>query len=201
MPKTRSQRAEQNSGSARMASPWKFLSRLVSPRRQQGQKPAVTDDVTPDNSAITTSAEIPTDAMSTSTDQSVGDEPPPHGHLNAASAALGHSAAVTSAQGTTDVEGRDFVEAADPVQLDSADRIDRGARPAQFRQRAEPSRRGRGKKAEVLEAVPQNSLDSSAVSDDTISLDDEIRLLREQLASKLQLQNAQLRRMLERFER
>jgi hypothetical protein len=184
-----------------MASPRKFLSRLVSPRRQQGQTPAVTDDVTPDNSAITTSAEIPTDAMSTSTDQSVGDEPPPHSHLNATSAALRHSAAVTSAQVTTDVEGADFVEAADPVQLDSADSVDRGAKPAELRQRAEPSRRGRGKKAEVLEVVPQNSLDSSAVSDDTISLDEEIRLLREQLASKLQLQNAQLRRMLERFER
>ncbi len=184
-----------------MASPWKFLFRLVSPRRQQGQEHAVIDDVTPDNSAITTSAEIPTEAMLASTDQSAGEEPPPHGHDNAASAAFGHSAAVISAQVTTDVEGADFVEAADPVQLDSADTVDRGAKPAELRQRAEPSRRGRGKKTELLEAVTQNSLDSSAVSDDTISLDEEIRLLREQLASKLQLQNAQLRRMLERFER
>jgi hypothetical protein len=32
------------------------------------------------------------------------------------------------------------------------------------------------------------------------SLDDEIRVLRRQLAEKLRLQNAQLRKMLERFE-
>jgi hypothetical protein len=34
-----------------------------------------------------------------------------------------------------------------------------------------------------------------------MSLDKEISLLREQLANKLQLQNAQLKRMLARFER
>ncbi|EJZ17856.1 hypothetical protein RCCGEPOP_28634 [Rhizobium sp. Pop5] len=34
-----------------------------------------------------------------------------------------------------------------------------------------------------------------------MSLDDEIRMLRDQLARKLTLQNAQLRKMLERFER
>jgi hypothetical protein len=38
-------------------------------------------------------------------------------------------------------------------------------------------------------------------SDDTISLDDEIKVLREQLAIKLKIQNAQLKKMLERFER
>ncbi|WP_281979146.1 hypothetical protein [Pseudorhizobium flavum] len=38
-------------------------------------------------------------------------------------------------------------------------------------------------------------------SDDTISLDDEIKVLREQLASRLKIQNAQLKKMLERFER
>jgi hypothetical protein len=39
------------------------------------------------------------------------------------------------------------------------------------------------------------------MSDDAISLDGEIRLLRDQLARKLRLQNAQLKRMLDRFER
>lgn len=171
-----------------MASPWKFLFRLVSPRRQQGQEHAVTDDVTPDNSAITT-------------DQSAGEEPHPHDQPDATLAAVQHSAAVTSAQGTVDVEGAGSVEAVDPVQSDSADTVDRGAKPAQLRRRAEPSRRRRGKKADIVEILPQTSADVPAVSDDTLSLDEEIRLLREQLASKLQLQNAQLKRMLERFDR
>nr|CAD6438668.1 hypothetical protein REQ54_04693 [Rhizobium sp. Q54] len=38
-------------------------------------------------------------------------------------------------------------------------------------------------------------------SDDTISLDDEIKVLREHLVSRLKIQNAQLKKMLERFER
>ncbi|CAN7752470.1 hypothetical protein [Rhizobium sp. LjRoot258] len=41
---------------------------------------------------------------------------------------------------------------------------------------------------------------TSAVSNDLQDLDDEIRQLRSQLAKKLQLQNAQLRKMLERFD-
>jgi len=39
------------------------------------------------------------------------------------------------------------------------------------------------------------------VSNDFQDLDDEIRQLRSQLAKKLRLQNAQLRKMLERFDR
>lgn len=35
-----------------MASPWKLLARLVSPRRQQRQEHGSTDDVKPDASAI-----------------------------------------------------------------------------------------------------------------------------------------------------
>lgn len=53
----------------------------------------------------------------------------------------------------------------------------------------------------MLDVVPQSSADVPTVSDDTVSLDEEIRVLRQQLAKKLQQQNAQLKRMLERFER
>ncbi|WP_374189369.1 MULTISPECIES: hypothetical protein [Rhizobium/Agrobacterium group] len=49
----------------------------------------------------------------------------------------------------------------------------------------------RGKKAEPIEAVPPPSPGVPAVSDDAIRLDEEIRLLGEQLARNLQLQNAQ----------
>lgn len=52
--------------------------------------------------------------------------------------------------------------------------------------------RNRGKKAGAISDV------SHAVE---MTLDEEIRVLRGQLAGKLKLQNAQLRKMLERFER
>jgi hypothetical protein len=59
---------------------------------------------------------------------------------------------------------------------------------------------GRGRKPELVDTT-QVLPDVSIPSDDTLSLDDEIRLLRGQLVGKLRLQNAQLRKMLERFER
>ncbi|WP_105370788.1 hypothetical protein [Neorhizobium huautlense] len=185
-----------------MASPWKFLARLVSPRRQQGQELDVTDEVTPDGPAIAKSTENPADAMLASTDQPTGEEPPPHSEPVVASTAAQHSAAVISAPGTRDVESTDIAEAADPVRPESSDTADREVlNTAQLRQRVEPGRRRRGKKADVLEVVPPSSADVLVVSDDTLSLDEEIRVLRQQLANKLQQQNAQLKRMLERFER
>ena len=42
-----------------MASPWKFLARLVSPRRQQRPENGSADDVTPELLAIVTPSEIP----------------------------------------------------------------------------------------------------------------------------------------------
>jgi hypothetical protein len=185
-----------------MASPWKFLARLVSPRRQLGQENGSADDVTLDHSAIAKSPEISADETLASTDQPAGEELTPHTQPVATSAAAQHSAAVSSAPGTRDVESIDVVEAADPVQSESANTVDREAqKPAQLRQGAEPGRRRRSKKIDVLEVVPQSSADVPPVSDATISLDEEIRVLREQLASKLHQQNAQLKRMLERFER
>jgi hypothetical protein len=61
--------------------------------------------------------------------------------------------------------------------------------------------RPRAKKPEPVVVTAQVSLGVDTASDDTISLDEEIRVLRGQLAAKLQLQNAQLKKMLERFER
>ena len=59
---------------------------------------------------------------------------------------------------------------------------------------------GRARKPELVDTT-QVLPDVSIPSHDTLSLDDEIRLLTGQLAEKLRLQNAQLRKMLERFER
>jgi hypothetical protein len=48
--------------------------------------------------------------------------------------------------------------------------------------------------------VAQSSVPALSVSNEAVSLDDEIAALRKQLAQKLRLQNAQLRTMLERFD-
>ncbi|WP_430246156.1 hypothetical protein [Neorhizobium sp. DAR64861/K0K2] len=61
--------------------------------------------------------------------------------------------------------------------------------------------RPRVKKPEPVVVTAQVSSGVDTASDETMSLDEEIKILRGQLAAKLQLQNAQLKKMLERFER
>ncbi|MGQ3294393.1 MAG: hypothetical protein ACT6U0_19545, partial [Shinella sp.] len=65
---------------------------------------------------------------------------------------------------------------------------------------APAKRRGRAKTIEAVAVVSQTSPVVPAISDE-MTLDQEIRVLRDQLASKLRLQNAQLKQMLERFDR
>jgi hypothetical protein len=60
-------------------------------------------------------------------------------------------------------------------------------------------RRTRVEAIAVVVLPPSQTI--SAASEDAINLDEEIRLLRDQLARKLQIQNTQLKRMLQRFER
>jgi uncharacterized protein YijF (DUF1287 family) len=60
--------------------------------------------------------------------------------------------------------------------------------------------RGRSKTSEAAVAEPSYPA-AEVVADGTLSLDAEIRVLKGQLASKLRTQNAQLKKMLERFER
>ncbi|KQY44196.1 hypothetical protein ASD32_12640 [Rhizobium sp. Root483D2] len=64
-----------------------------------------------------------------------------------------------------------------------------------------PERRTRIQKVEAAAVVLQVSPVTASVSDGMVSLDEEIAVLRIQLAGKLRLQNAQLKNMLARFER
>jgi hypothetical protein len=62
--------------------------------------------------------------------------------------------------------------------------------------------RGRSKTSEAVVAETSYPAPTAeVVADGTLSLDAEIRVLKGQLASKLRTQNAQLKKMLERFER
>lgn len=183
-----------------MASPWKLLARLVSPRRQQRQEHGSTDDVKPEVLAIAKPTETATDNGLNAADRPADEKSVTHDQPDAVSTGSDNSEGVASqVQSTADIEHAGPVEAADPALPDEA--AHDAQKPSPVGEGATRKRSRRGKKAETIEVVPQPSPGVPTVSDDAISLDEEIKLLRDQLTSKLQRQNAQLKRMLERFER
>ncbi|WP_163873454.1 hypothetical protein [Rhizobium laguerreae] len=186
-----------------MASPWKFLARLVSPRRQQKQEHGSTDDVKPDVSAIAEPTETAANNELNAADRSADKKSAAHGRSAAVSADPDHAEeAASSADQTTDVESATLEKAVDPASSnDAAIAAQDAPKPSRIDDGAARKRSRQAKKAEVVDVVSQPSPRVGIISDDAIRLDGEIRLLRDQLARKLQLQNAQLRRMLERFER
>ncbi|MBX5230648.1 hypothetical protein HJC06_30380 [Rhizobium sp. NLR9b] len=186
-----------------MASPWKLLARLVSPRRLQRQEHGSTDDVKPDVLAIARPTETAANNDLNATDRPASEKPVLHGHFAAVPADPDHSEETTSVvDGAADIKGAGPVEAANPVLYDDAGTAAHATlKPSQPREGATRKRSSRAKKAERLAVVIPPSLSALTASDDAINLDEEIRLLRDRLKRKLQLQNAQLKRMLERFER
>ncbi|APO76926.1 hypothetical protein AM571_PA00034 (plasmid) [Rhizobium etli 8C-3] len=176
-----------------MASPWKLLARLVSPRRQQRQEQGPTDDVKPDVLAIAKPVETAADNGLNTADPKVDEKPVAYEQSEGVSADPDHSEETASGvHGTAAIEGARPVEAADPALSDEAGTAARHAlKPSQTAEGATRKRSTRGKKAAGSKAVPPPSPGVPAVSDDAIRLDEEIRLLRDQLARKLQLQNAQ----------
>ncbi|RYG94802.1 MAG: hypothetical protein EON58_15470 [Alphaproteobacteria bacterium] len=186
-----------------MASRWKFLSRLV-PRRRESKQDAVVADAKPNVLALSGPAE-------TAAEESL-----------ATSSALGDAELSPSAVSDPDLEEPTPVESAvsraddgagtvvadvvvgdtapfdlpDTVVIPSPDAVD-----LQVRGETKPRKQmGRARRPKPVETAPFPP-DQSGPLDDPLSLDDEIRVLRGQLAEKLRLQNAQLRKMLERFER
>ena len=186
-----------------MASPWKFLSRLV-PRRRESKQDAVVADVKPNVLAL--SGPVVTVA----------------GESLATSSALGDTELSPSAVSDLDLEEPTPVESAvsraddgagtvvadvvvgDTAPTDLPDTVvipSPDAANLQLRIESKPRKRMGGARKPKLAETTQVPSDRTIPSDDTLSLDDEIRLLRSQLVGKLRLQNAQLRKMLERFER
>jgi hypothetical protein len=185
-----------------MASPWKLLVRLVSPRRQQRQEHGSTDDVKPDLLAIANLTETAADNGLNTAAPPVDAKPLADEQSQAVSADPDHSDETSSGiHGTAEIEGTRPAEAADPALSDEPGTVARDAPiPSQTGEGITRKRKKLTKSAEPVEAGLPPSAAAPSVSDDTISLDEEIKVLRSQLARKLQLQNAQLRRMLQRFE-
>lgn len=182
-----------------MASPWKFLARLISPGRAQRPEDGSTETVAQGGrSEIAGLAEAPAEENLDSLGRPTSDATHRHDQGPAISAAR-----VLSEEAKIDgqVEGGDgeVVQAADPTLFDEPGThiiAAHGAVDIQGAVEVAPRKqRSRGKKAV---AVPNGSQVSDTANE--MSLDEEIRLLRGQLAKKLKLQNTQLRKMLERFE-
>ncbi|MBY5918420.1 hypothetical protein HFO77_28925 [Rhizobium leguminosarum] len=180
-----------------MASPWKLLAGLVSRRRQQKQEHGSTDDVKPDVSAIAEPTETAADNRLKAADRAANEKPFIHDEREAVSVDPHYAV-----DDTADVESATLEKAVDPALSNEADvAAHAAAKPSQIDESAARKRSRQAKKADVVVVDSQPSPRVSIVSDDAISLDGEIRLLRVQLARKLRRQNAQLKRMLDRFER
>ncbi|MBX4911024.1 MULTISPECIES: hypothetical protein [Rhizobium] len=176
-----------------MASPWKLLARLVSPRRQQRQEQGSTDAVKSDVLAI---AKPTANNELGAADRPADEKSVLQGHSAAVPVDPGHAEEAASAvDGPTDIDGAGPEEGADPALFDEVDIAAHAAGEGQTRKRST-----RGKKSKTIAVVLPRPPSVSTASDDAINLNEEIRLLRHQLASKLRMQNAQLKHMLERFE-
>lgn len=177
-----------------MASPWKFLTRLVSPRRQRKQDGAAIG-VEPDAAAIAEQTGTPVGesvdqpmrenaTRFVETDGAVEPEPPLQTGGAGRDAAQSNSDAGTSEPATHGISAT--IALAPP----------RGKRSAKAALR---QRRGLAKKIATVGGRSQRAEAVPKISDE-ISLDQEIKMLRIELIGKLRLQNAQLKKMLERFE-
>ncbi|WP_222365090.1 MULTISPECIES: hypothetical protein [Rhizobium] len=175
-----------------MASPWKLLARLVSPQRQQRQEHGSTDAVK-DVLAI---AKPAANNELGAADRPADEKSVLQGHSAAAPVDPGRAEEAASAvNGPADIEGAGPEEGADPALFDEVDIAAHAAGEGQTRKRST-----RGKKSKTIAVVLPRPPSVCTASDDAINLNEEIRLLRHQLESKLRMQNAQLKHMLERFE-
>lgn len=175
-----------------MRSPWKFLLDLASRGRAAGPAEVTNPD-----------AEDP-DAPSASPDVAIISSVP---HEAAAALATPIEAASelgAEAGDSIAVEpAGDNTASALPKSADTSERIDRPKRRPSRRQiRTKKSNAGDVAVAAKVEYGAANSdvhVPQSAFFDEATALDGDIKQLRRDLAEKLSLQNAQLRKLLERF--
>ena len=186
-----------------MASPWKFLSRLV-PRRRESKQDAVVADAKPNVLALSGPVETAAEESPSVSSARAAAELPPTDRSDPVSL---EPPTIASAAGEADDMPANVVADVVAGDLTPSDLPDIAVIPSpdavdlQVRGENKPRKQmGRAKRPKPVETAPFPP-DQSSPSDDTLSLDDEIRLLTGQLAEKLRLQNAQLRKMLERFER
>lgn len=183
-----------------MASPRKLLAGVVSRRREQKR---LADDVKPGVLTIAKPAETAAKNDLAATDRLAGEKAVLDSHSAAVPVDPDHSEGTASAvDDRADIEDAKSAEAADPALPHVANTAARAAPKISRVGGGQTRKRSmRRTKVEAISVVLQASRTVSGASEDAINLDEEIRLLRDQLARKLQIQSTQLKRMLQRFER
>ncbi|MDI6028599.1 hypothetical protein QBK99_20705 [Corticibacterium sp. UT-5YL-CI-8] len=184
-----------------MASPWKFLARLMSPRLQKKQDDRAIKDVTAGGLAIAAPTDAPAIESLHIADRPVPEQSQPVDRADAVSTKPeqpDESRSNIQDVVTSDSRKLALAPAPDPV---SPDDDIAGAKVENAAEVASAKRKTRAEKDEAAVIVSQVSLAVPSVSDGMVNLDEEIAVLRTQLAGKLRLQNAQLKKMLARFER
>ena len=195
-----------------MKSPWKFLAQLTSRGR-----PAETPAASSEHDAKTTAIE--SEAQQTSTLPSSSTEAPDRPYDDETSA-VDPVATTTSNETGRDHDATQPVDD-DVVQVETPAQVSQSSAeaPALVRQNAtskksprtpQAKRPARARKARIdrdAKCTGPTNENQTAQSpppptffDEVVSLDEEIRQLRRQLAHKLHLQNVQLKKMLERFD-
>ncbi|NNU48860.1 hypothetical protein G9X68_17335 [Rhizobium sp. WYCCWR 11279] len=185
-----------------MASPWKFLARLISPGRDQKRENGSTDEVTPDALGIADPTETPAVDSLNSADRPASEELHRHDQSAAISAEPVHfEEAEDDGHDKVDREDAKILEAADPA-LFGGTSIAAARDVTKIKRTVEVELRKQRRRGTERVAIANVSQVFQGVHTGVeMNLDEEIRVLRGQLARKLKLQNAQLRKMLERFER
>jgi hypothetical protein len=173
-----------------MATPWKFLARLVSPRRQKKQDDRSIKDIKPNALAVWAPTETPLEKnfADRSADENV------HPVIQAD---LDFAKPEPQAKPSSFIRGMGERDSEGEAESSDLPLPDTGASNPSV---AQAKRRGRAKRVEAVAAVSPKPPVVYTISAE-LSLDEEIKVLRGQLARKLRLQNAQLRKMLERFAR
>jgi hypothetical protein len=186
-----------------MVSPWKFLTRLMSQQRSRSQEHGSSDNVKADVLAIAGPTGAAADNGLNAAVPSVDEKTVPRYQRAMVSGEPDQSEKPESdVESAADIEGAKAVEPLDPDLSIHADTVAHHASKHLNIREDEAQKRGTpAGKAEKIEAVAPSSARVATIPNDAINLDNEIKRLREQLSRKLRLQNAQLKRMLERFER
>ena len=187
-----------------MASPWKFLARLVSPRRERQEKNEANGDVKPEALTSGEPTETVDDRGLTFGDQPASEEQRPRTQPDPISAEPKLTEETPSSlRNGVGSESAKSVAVAEPVSPEDFDFVKPAHDATKSSTTDNVTRRKhskRRKRTKTVDVVVRSSPVVPAFSDDALGLDEEIRFLRDRLAGKLRQQNAQLTKMLGRFE-
>lgn len=184
-----------------MESPWKFFARLVSPRRQQKPGDGPFEEEKPNVSPIAAPREPSAKADITLADQPIGENAPPAVPSAPVSAEPQPLAGIDSDGQVREVsDNNEDAQTSHPAKPDiGATRVYVAPKAEAIVRAAPDKRKGRARETKAVDDTQASAV--VPAKSDEISLDEEIRVLRGKLASKLRLQNKQLKKMLERFDR